>query len=178
MDAVGGTGPLLILGVLLLLFWIVARQRRAAARFVAVPDRGLAYLCNATPFAKVEAGLLARFPALAAAAASAPSGLPVTLLRFGLFNRVGAAVAADDILDPVTVRCPEGATILHAAFAEAIKTDLPTDPIRVAASAAVLPPVGLAAGGTLIVDILVAGAAEPVAVGGRLRDGRGIERLM
>ncbi len=178
MDILTGTGPLLVLAVLLLLFWMVLRQRRAIARTVAVPDRGLAYLCNAMPFAKADAALLARFPDLAPAAAAAPPGTVVTLLRCGLFNRTGDAVAAEDVVEPVAFRFPAGATILHAAFAEAIKTPLPAAPIRVAGAEAVLPAAALALGGTLIVNILVAGAAEPEAVGGRLRDGRGIERLL
>ncbi|MGE4221518.1 MAG: hypothetical protein AB7G39_18900 [Alphaproteobacteria bacterium] len=177
MDPISGIGPLLILAVLLLLFWMVARQRRRAAQALAVPDKGLAYLCNPIPFAKADATLLARFPNLAPAAAAAPPGAAVTLLRCGLFNRTGEAMAAAEIVEPVVFRLPEGATILHAAFAEAIRTDMPDAPIGVAGAQAELPPLALAAGGTLILNILAAGPAEPLTVAGRLADGRGVERL-
>jgi len=178
MDDVDVTGsPLFFLilgGIALVLFLYLFQSTRKKLDRATAPRLRLSYECVATPIAKADAALRAKFPALAAVG----SEEGITLIRFGLFNWGDLALSDTQIDEPVTVVFREGTRVLSAELGETIKTDftLPA-PLAIEGNKVIFPKFGVPARGTLIFNFIVRGAGAPVAVTGEIEGGVPVRRL-
>ena len=178
MDDVDMTrSPIVLLiaaGAALLLFYLLYRSSRRVSERAAQPRQSISYESVATPIAKANAKLRAKFPALAGVG----SEEGIELVRFGIFNWSEVDLADSQIDQPIAARFAEGSEVLSAALGETIKADITLpEPPTVTGCNVVFPKFAIPAHGTVIFNIIVRGKGRLEAVAGRFEGWGPLRRL-